>query len=389
MKIGILTFHKAINYGAFLQSFALSNELTNRFPEHNVEIVDYIAPMEKKKIVINVLWGIKHYGLINGVRELQKISSFNRIYKKLNLSKKKRFKNLQELHEYIDNNYDVLIIGSDAVFNWNQNGYPSAFVPKYNFKQCKVLSYAASVHGLRYLNEPLERLEECGQVFSKMKLVGVRDMNTEKFVKRCYTEANISHCCDPTVVIDVDKVKQYAKNYMNRVYSKYKCDLSKKFIVLMLPDSDFTRKIKEHYSGKFQIITLFKPSKDAQYYLYDLNPFEWTMVLSNASVVITSYFHGTLLALRQGTPVISIDLSNYNDKDYEGKLKDLLQKRLNLPEFYVNGDDMNNDEFQKKLISIINSAIQGHYSERIRIGMKCEGAAFEKFCNTFSAIIKE
>lgn len=389
MKIGILTFHKAINYGAFLQSFALSNELTNRFPEHNVEIVDYIAPMEKKKIVINVLWGIKHYGLINGVRELQKISSFNRIYKKLNLSKKKRFKNLQELHEYIDNNYDVLIIGSDAVFNWNQNGYPSAFVPKYNFKQCKVLSYAASVHGLRYLNEPLERLEECGQVFSKMKLVGVRDMNTEKFVKRCYTEANISHCCDPTVVINVDKVKQYAKNYMNRVYSKYKCDLSKKFIVLMLPDSDFTRKIKEHYSGKFQIITLFKPSKDAQYYLYDLNPFEWTMVLSNASVVITSYFHGTLLALRQGTPVISIDLSNYNDKDYEGKLKDLLQKRLNLPEFYVNGDDMNNDEFQKKLISIINSAIQGHYSERIRIGMKCEGAAFEKFCNTFSAIIKE
>ena len=39
MKIGILTFHRAINYGAFLQAFALKTYLTSLGNE--VEIVDY------------------------------------------------------------------------------------------------------------------------------------------------------------------------------------------------------------------------------------------------------------------------------------------------------------------------------------------------------------
>lgn len=40
MKIGILTFHRAYNYGAFLQSFALSSELIKL--GYNVEIIDYM-----------------------------------------------------------------------------------------------------------------------------------------------------------------------------------------------------------------------------------------------------------------------------------------------------------------------------------------------------------
>ncbi len=387
MKIGILTFHRPINYGAFLQSFALSNQLADRFPKSSVEIVDYIAPLEKRKIVINVLWGIKHYGLANGVRDMQKIHSFNGAYKTLKLSKRKQFNDLTELYRYIDDNYDLLVIGSDAVFNWNQNGYPTAFIPTYDFKHCKLVSYAASVHGLRYLNEPQNRINECGNVFAKMQLVGVRDKNTEKFVEHCCAEAKLVHCCDPTVVIDIEKAKQQANNYKDRIYKKHKCDLSKPYIVLMLPDGEFTKKIEDKYAGEYQIITLFKPSRNAQYYLYDLNPFEWAMVLSKASVVITSYFHGTLLALRQGTPVISIDLSNYNDVDYEGKLKDLLYTRLNLPEFYVDGNDLNDVGIQTGLLSTIDKAVRGEYADKIRAGMYSEGKAFELFCDSLSQIM--
>lgn len=49
MNIGILTFHRPINYGAFLQSFSLSSHLAKE-PNFNVEIIDYIAPKEKLKI---------------------------------------------------------------------------------------------------------------------------------------------------------------------------------------------------------------------------------------------------------------------------------------------------------------------------------------------------
>lgn len=39
MKIGILTFHWATNYGAILQAYALQNYLKDR--GHNVEIINY------------------------------------------------------------------------------------------------------------------------------------------------------------------------------------------------------------------------------------------------------------------------------------------------------------------------------------------------------------
>ena len=39
MKIGILTFHRAINYGAILQCYALSETLKDL--GHDVWIVDY------------------------------------------------------------------------------------------------------------------------------------------------------------------------------------------------------------------------------------------------------------------------------------------------------------------------------------------------------------
>ena len=41
MRIGILTFHKAINYGAYLQAFSLSSKLREQFLSDEVEIIDY------------------------------------------------------------------------------------------------------------------------------------------------------------------------------------------------------------------------------------------------------------------------------------------------------------------------------------------------------------
>ena len=64
MRIGILTFHRSINYGAFMQCYALSHELMSRYPEHQVEVIDfeylrkhnmYKAPMK------NIPFGLEYY----------------------------------------------------------------------------------------------------------------------------------------------------------------------------------------------------------------------------------------------------------------------------------------------------------------------------------------
>ena len=41
MKIGILTFHRSFNYGAFMQCFSLVNKLKEDFPNAEFEVVDY------------------------------------------------------------------------------------------------------------------------------------------------------------------------------------------------------------------------------------------------------------------------------------------------------------------------------------------------------------
>jgi len=40
-KIGILTFHRSYNYGAFMQCYSLSHRLMRDFPQHEVEVIDY------------------------------------------------------------------------------------------------------------------------------------------------------------------------------------------------------------------------------------------------------------------------------------------------------------------------------------------------------------
>ena len=40
MNIGILTFHRAVNYGAFLQSYSLCKAL-NRESDIKAEVIDY------------------------------------------------------------------------------------------------------------------------------------------------------------------------------------------------------------------------------------------------------------------------------------------------------------------------------------------------------------
>ena len=384
MKIGILTFHRPINYGAFLQSYSLQYNLKKELENSSVEIVDYIAPKERKKIFLNVLRAVKYYGVKNGFRELKKIDSFHKCYRYLDLSDKIFTYNLKKLYEFIDNKYDLLIIGSDAVFNWNQNGYPTAFIPDFQFKHCKIVTYAASVHGLKFIEEKKERINECNMVFSKIDYIGVRDLCTENFVKYCLPKAKPQHCCDPTVVIDINRIKNISADFLRYIKKKYRCDLSCKYIVLMMPDGELSKKIREKYSEKYQIITLFKPSAYADFYFYDLNPFEWVNVLSMASIVFTSYFHGTLLSLKQVVPTIVVDYSNYNEP-YEGKLKDLMNRRLNLPELYFDCNLVEKKEVLDMLLTTSECALNGDFKDRIKEAMENES----KYFNNFVKYIKQ
>ena len=43
VKVGILTYHRSLNYGAVMQAYYLAEEIKKRFPDVSVEIVDYMS----------------------------------------------------------------------------------------------------------------------------------------------------------------------------------------------------------------------------------------------------------------------------------------------------------------------------------------------------------
>lgn len=384
MKVGILTFHRPINYGAYLQSFALSNYLHTTFPDIEFEIVDYIAPREKKNIYLNVLRTVKWYGISAGVKEITKIRVFKSALEYLPLSKEYFCsENLDELYSYIDGKYDMLIIGSDAVFNWNQNGFPSAFIPVYNFT-IPVVTYAASVHGLEYYDVEKEKIRDCKFAFSNLSFIGVRDENTERFVKLCDETLKPIHCCDPTVIMDYEALYSIKHRKLDEISKAYNIDLSKQYIVMMLENQEIAKEVYDRYSKEYTIISLFKKNRYSNMFLYDLTPVEWALVLKYAKLVVTNYFHGTLVSLGQGTATIVVDLSNY-DKPYEGKLDDLVCHRLGLPELYVKGAEWNTKKCE--MFDTMNLCLGEEFNSRINNSMKVESEEFDKFYKYMSTFV--
>ncbi len=375
-KIGILTFHKPINYGAFLQAFSLTGRLQKEFPDAKVEIVDYIAKRERRKIWRKILSDVKHVSVLEALRYIKRIGAFRRSYPCLPLSERSAFHDdLPFLYSYIEENYDCLVIGSDAIFNWLQNEYPTAFIMDYDLK-IPVFYYAASVHGLPFYEEPQERIEQCGRTFEKSAFIGVRDQSSADFVRYCNPSAEPVHCCDPTFFIDQEKISAMVQPSQ---IEKKGISFDEKYIVFMIPDSQLTKQVAEKYRGKYRIISVFQRSAYADCYLYDLTPFEWAYVLKRAEAVITSFFHGTLLSLVQGTPAIVIDYSGYTADRYEGKLRDLMITRLGLPELFHEKEYAVNFSQPESFFETFEAVLEDSYHEQIKAAIERERKTFDPF----------
>ena len=68
MRIGILTFHRANNYGALLQCYALCRALCNL--GHNAEVIDYRQPVIEKSYS---KVGLKDFNPLRPVRFLKSL----------------------------------------------------------------------------------------------------------------------------------------------------------------------------------------------------------------------------------------------------------------------------------------------------------------------------
>lgn len=203
MKIGILTFHNAVNYGALLQAYALQQVLSSM--GHDVEFIDYRnSSIERRARCFDLKFNsilqvfknvIFHY------KPLSKRIRFFREFREKYLTISGRI--LPEILK--DSDYEMIVVGSDQV--WNPiltNGIDSVYWGEYS-GNIPTISYAASSNDPNTFSS--ENIDIIGRYISNFSALGVRENRLRDFFYDKYG-ANSSVVLDPTLLAG----KKYFEN---------------------------------------------------------------------------------------------------------------------------------------------------------------------------------
>lgn len=291
MRVGILTFHWANNYGAVLQAYSLLKAI--QALGHTPKIINYI-PKETDRGWYRGL-GFKSDTRNIHKRILKKIR-FHRFRNKF-LPKTERYENLNSMRDFNDQ-FDAVIVGSDQVWNGNRKG---GFNPIYYFNFidnliCREISYSACF-GQR--QQPEQTLHNAGRYLKKFKSLSVRNKMSQCLVQEiCQRDAKI--VVDPSLLHDFNE------------FPNLKPAMRKKYILVYALSQDkgcIGDKLINIVKKKFQLpvvaISSLYDFKNADKTICSTGPIEWVNLIRNAKYVLTDSFHGTVFSLKFGVPFIS------------------------------------------------------------------------------------
>lgn len=391
MKIGVLTFHRSINYGAYIQCYSLSKKIQKDFPNSCVEVIDYDMPKMAKYYSFtlfnylttsnNLVDFIKRLGKLcieplTLQRERKKKRIFLKALSHLPLSNKTINSNsITPLIDYINNNYDIVICGSDAIWNYNVRGWPNPYFLSLNVTS-KKYSYAASCYGMLFERISKTKLTEIRDIFNSYSYIGVRDDETNCFFNSLSCNLHSFHNCDPSLLLDFNQMPLNLDSLNKKMKSKG--FIFGKKSVCVMGDNALFKFVKRIMGPNYQYVCVYNYCRDADVNLIDLDPFEWAYAFRFFTIVFTTYFHGTLLSLKNLTPTICLALNNEYNKKHVSKVEDVLT-RLGLIDLYfeVNNDIDAEQRLQNKVCELLGDL--NSYKKRVLEGISMETESYLSF----------
>lgn len=291
MKIGILTFHCAHNYGAVLQCYALQEVLKGM--GHTVEVIDYrpdYLRIPYDVISLRRIWSRNPLRLAKRIisetlsfpQRILRHREFERfINRYLNLSKSTG----------IPSDYDVYVIGSDQIWNSKiTNGFDGVYFGYFPFPKGKrkYIAYAASMEA-----ESLDRVAKdyLRKALNNFDAVSVRETHLAALLQPL-TDKKISVVLDPTLLAD-------ASVWDSFLGSK---PLERKYVlVYQVRVDEATMRIANHIASQLgaKVVTISSYStwKRSKHLYWAESPQAFVNWIKHASCVVTTSFHGTAFSI--------------------------------------------------------------------------------------------
>lgn len=352
MRIGIITFHKALNNGAVLQAYALQTYLINQ--GHEVEFINY---NKRRKFRVQDFVG---KGVFKTWFKWQELYSYFRHKNKfgnLLLTGPVKYNSINDLQDNPPD-YDVYMAGSDQIWNFGSNeniDYP--YFLNFGSLNLTRIAFAASLgQGI----VPAAHHEELRSLLLKFDHLSIREKNGYEFIQELLGDKkNISQIADPTVLLN-------SVEYLSLVSSREVTE--KEYITsYLLTHSGFLEKnqinsinyIKTYFG--IDIINIRNPNtcvrlKGSKNII--VHPEKWLELMANSTFNICCSFHAVVFSLIFHKPFIVIT-------QYKNARISSLLSSLNLEYRIVT--DFNKKELDSILITPLDWSLVDIYLKKERI----------------------
>lgn len=338
MKVGIITFHRAWNYGAVLQCYALQETIKNL--GHDVQVIDYRQPAIEKCYQTFSLKGSIKALLKPGKYNEQGFLYRNRIRKEFT-DFRDRFFDLTApcTQSSIPDDFDVYIIGSDQLWVPNLTGGYFDDVYLGNFERAKhsrVLGYAISTNANSVSAMSPKEIDEINRNFSALSL---RESSIADLLKK-RVNCDIHVDLDPTLLLNKSSWLPVVNGAQKKIENVY-------MITYHLPGR-YNALDKQEFMRRASIIANRQNLK-----IIDLSTFRYSVsdfvsLISNASLVLTSSFHATVFSLIFNRPLMSIALKDGHDSRYTELMKSLGGECM------IYGKEFDKESYREADYNIIN-----------------------------------
>lgn len=332
-RAAVVTIYHVPNYGSVLQAFA-TQEIIEKMG-WRCDIIRYRYPNA---------WHISQNPslkkrLYSRIAELLELKLDPRKRRRIELFRNKyfhftnEFKSLDDLKEADWTKYDVLVAGSDQLWNAKYTLGDSAFLLSFVPDSQRRISIASSSATKsipdKYIGKFKKELE-------KFSAISVREENTKLMLtQQLGITLPIKIVLDPTLLMS-------STEWLNCFVQKMGTNIGEKYILLYLLDyafsgedlKSYTYELLRYYSDKLGIkkiiaiegYSTFKECGLRMEQAKDSTVQRFIQLFSNSSFVVTSSFHGTAFAINFSKPLVSIVPS----KDKEDNRQSSLLKQLGI-----------------------------------------------------------
>lgn len=310
MKVGILTYHFAINYGAVLQAYALATTIKAEIPNSQPYIIDLNLRAIQVKDKLRIL------PISTSLQTIR--SGFKTIDQRI--TKEQLFKDFVRDNFEISQGYtsyrqlrlnppeaEIYICGSDQVWNpfitfGNIKPYLFEFITDH--RKIKV-SYAASIGGTKIKPKYHQLFRKELKNFSSISLREEAGVNAVKSL----TDKEVIQTLDPTLLLAKEQWQELQAPIEYHDYILiYNIFPSKKIY-------EVAAKLKAETG--LQVIEISRYGEKPEFLdhpLIAVSPAQFLTFFANANYILTNSFHGTSFSIIYQKPFMAFASTMYTNR---------------------------------------------------------------------------